>query len=96
MKKEHYIIATEFCSSHNIEISFLLTLDENGLISLEKTGDILYIEENQLPSLERIVNLYFDLGVNIEGIETIINLLERVHEMQNEIILLRNKLRLYE
>lgn len=96
MKREHYIIATDFCSSHNIEISFLNTLDENGLIRLERTGEIYYIEENQLPGLERIVTLYFDLGVNIEGIDTIINLLERVEAMQNEIIMLRNRLSLYE
>lgn len=96
MKREHYIIAKEFCSSHNIEISFLDRLDENGLIRLERIGELLYIWEDQLPSLERIVNLYSDLGVNIEGIDTILNLLERVDELQTEIITLKNKLSLYE
>lgn len=96
MKREHYIIASDFCSSHNIEISFLNSLDENGLISLERSGELLYIGEDQLPSLERIVNIYSDLGVNVEGIETILNLLERVDEMYNEINTLKNRLSLYE
>lgn len=96
MKSGHHITANEFCTGHNIEMAFLYSLDKNGLITLEKAEESIYIIEDQLPNLERIVRLYYDLGINLEGIETIINLLERAEELQNEINMLRNRLRLYE
>ncbi|MGE5420363.1 MAG: chaperone modulator CbpM [Chloroflexota bacterium] len=96
MKREHFITATEFCSGHDIEMTFLYNLDENGLIRLERSEDTVFIEEEQLSNLERIVRLYFDLGINFEGIETIINLLERTEDLQEQINTLKNRLRLYE
>jgi chaperone modulatory protein CbpM len=36
------------------------------------------------------------LDINIEGIETITHMLNRINGMQDEIIGLRNRLRLYE
>lgn len=93
---KHLITGTEFCSVHNIEITFLYNLNENGLIRLQRSEDNLLIEEEQLSDLERIVRLYYDLGINFEGIETIINLLERTENLQEEINNLKNRLRLYE
>jgi hypothetical protein len=46
--------------------------------------------------LEKIVRLYYDLDINIEGIDAVINLLQRMEDMQHEIVLLKNRLRLYE
>lgn len=88
--------ASEFCSVNNIELSFLYTLDEYGLIGLEKTEEIIYIPVSQLPDLEKIMRLYFDLDINFEGIDTIIDLLRRNEAMQDEIAELRNKLRFYD
>ncbi|HEX2967670.1 MAG TPA: chaperone modulator CbpM [Bacteroidales bacterium] len=96
MKRENYIAAEKFCAGYNIEISFLEKLSENGLIHLGKSEGVLYIEEEQLSSIERILRLYFDLGINLEGIETILDLLERTRLLEEEIDLLRNRLRLYE
>lgn len=96
MKREHLITASEFCSGHNIEMTFLYNLDENGLIRLERSENNVLIEEEQLSNLERIVRLYYDLGINFEGIETIIDLLERTENLQEEINTLKNRLRLYE
>jgi len=36
------------------------------------------------------------MDINIEGIETISHLLERVNELQQEIVALKNKVGLYE
>jgi hypothetical protein len=36
--------------------------------------------------------MHYDLEINIEGIETIHYLLEKIEEMQKEIVNLRNKL----
>ena len=96
MRKENYIPANEFCSNHNIEISFLRSLEETGLIEITKFEDKGYVRESQLRELEKIVHLYFELDINIEGIDTINHLLKKIDNLQNEIIMLKNKIRFYD
>jgi hypothetical protein len=96
MKSENMISATEFCECHHIEISFIDSLKEQGLIELASIEETQYIRASQLHILEKIVRLYYDLDINIEGIDAVINLLQRMEDMQHEIALLKNRLRLYE
>lgn len=96
MEKGNMIPADEFCTSHNIEISFISSLQEAGLIEITTVKETDYIYESQLNDLEKIVRLYYDLDINLEGIDTVINLLQRISDMQDEITFLRNRLRFYE
>jgi hypothetical protein len=96
MHKDNLIPAIEFCASHNIEISFISSLQETGLIELTILDETEYIHENQLGDLEKIIRLYFELDINLEGIETINHLLHRIRTLQDEITSLRNRLNLYE
>jgi len=96
MHKEHLISAIEFCTNHEIEISFISSLNESGLIEIIRIEETEYIDESQLVQLERIVRFYYDLGLNLEGIETINHLLDRMNDLHGEIINLKNRLRLYE
>jgi chaperone modulatory protein CbpM len=96
MDKVNLIPAYEFCASHNIEISFINSLKEAGLVEITTITETEYIPETQLHELERIIHLYYDLDINLEGIETVIHLLQRINNMQDEITLLKNRLRLYE
>jgi hypothetical protein len=96
MKKGNMIPANEFCTYHNIEISFLNSLQEAGLIEITTIEETEYIPENQLNELEKIIRLYYELDINLEGIETVMHLLQRINDMQDEITLLKNRLRLYE
>jgi hypothetical protein len=93
---KNLIPAVEFCASHNIEVSFIRSLQQTGLIEISSVEETIYIHESQLQDLERIIHLYFELDINLEGIETINHLLRRINYMQDEIISLRNRLRLYE
>jgi hypothetical protein len=93
---EYLIGIDEFCSNHNIEVSFIHSLQQTGLIELttiKKTG---FIDPGQLSQLEKIVRFHYEMDINLEGIETITYLLQRITSMQDEIISLRNRLRLYE
>jgi len=96
MQTRNLIAINEFCTSHNIEISFINSLHQTGLIEITNIEETGFIDVNQLGHLEKIVRFYFDLDINLEGIETINHLLERMQMMQNEIITLKNRLRLYE
>jgi hypothetical protein len=96
MNKVNLIPANEFCASHNMEISFIESLQETGLIEITTIKETEYIQESQLYDLEKIVRLYYELDINLEGIDTVIHLLQRMNDMQDEITLLKNRLRLYE
>lgn len=96
MQPENLIALDEFCAKHNIEISFISSLQQNGLIEITTIEECGYIDLNQLLQLEKFVRFYYELDINLEGIETITHLLHRVNALQDELILLKNRLGLYE
>lgn len=96
MQTENLIAIDVFCSNHNIEISFISSLKETGLIEITTIEEAWYIDTEQLQQLEKFIHFYYDLDINLEGIESITHLLQRINAMQDEIVALRNKLRLYE
>jgi hypothetical protein len=90
------IAVNEFCVHHNIEISFIELLQQNGLIKINIIESKYFVEKEQLPQLEKFIRLYYDLNINLEGIETITYLLKRIENCQREITELKNRLRFYE
>jgi hypothetical protein len=96
MKTENLIAIDIFCKTHNIEVSFISSLHDNGLIELFSIDEAKYIDFEQLKQIEKIIRFYYELDINLEGIETISHLLERINAMHNEIITLNNRLKLYE
>ena len=96
MQEETLISADDFCVCHNIEFSFMRNLQEFGMIQMVTRQDVDYIPESELDKLERILRLHQDLEINMEGIDTISHLLKKISMMQSEIIMLQNRLRLYE
>lgn len=96
MEPEQFIIVEEFCASYEIELSFINSLNEYGLIEITLIEEKKLIAESQLPKLEKLVRLHHDLQINLEGIDAIANLLERINRIQEENTILKNRLRLYE
>jgi hypothetical protein len=96
METAYLISLEEFCVSHDIEISFITSLKESGLIEITTVDETAFIEADRLQQLEKFVRLYYDLDINLEGIETVSYLLQRINSLQNEIVTLRNRLRIYE
>ena len=90
------IIVNEFCIHHNIEVAFINSLKESGLVEFTSVDEKICVPESQLPHLEKLVRLYYEMDINLEGIETITYLLSRMNEMQQQILHLNNKLSLYE
>ncbi len=96
MQTENLITVEECCINYNIEISFIYSLQQTGLVEITRIEEIEFIDVQQLQQLEKFMRFYYELGINLEGIETINHLLERINNMQDEIIRLKNRLRLYE
>ena len=96
-KQTEYLIAVdEFCSNRNIDISFIGSLQQTGLIEITAINETGFIDSGQLQQIEKIIRLYYDLDINLEGIETITHLLQKITSLQDEIIALKNRLRIYE
>lgn len=93
---EVLIPIVKFCENHRIEMAFITTLHENGLVEIIKEGDTLYVHVEKIPRLEKIVRMHYELNINLEGIEAISHLLERVESLQHENTELRNRLRVFE
>lgn len=96
METEQMIPASEFCIYHNIELSFIYSLKESGLIDITRIEEKIFVPVNQLKHLEKLMRLKEEMDINIEGIETITYLLERINDMQRHILMLKNKLAFYE
>jgi len=96
MKTDHLIPLDVYCTSNDIEISFISSLQEAGLIEITTIEEAGFFDTEQLQQLERYLRFYYELNINLEGIDAIKHLLNRVNSMQEEITLLRNRLRLYE
>ena len=96
MQPQELIPLDIFCRHHGIEISFINSLHEFGLLEVTRIDEAGYIPVNQLSEAEKMVRLHTDLEINIEGIYAITHLLNIVNNMNAEILILNNKLRLYE
>ena len=96
MQTKYLIAVDDFCVKHNIEISFVSSLQQTGMIEITIIEEKWFISAEQLKQLEKCIRFYYELDINLEGIETIFHLLNRVETMQEEIIELKNRLRLYE
>lgn len=96
MENENLIPVIVFCKHYNVELNFIVSLNEIGLLEITTIEETQYLYERQLAEAEKIINLHNELGINIEGIDVIINLLQKVDELQSELKLLKNRLSLYE
>ena len=92
MKQDELIPIKDFCTWHNIEFSFIDSLENSGLISITSVQQATYVHADDLIKLEKFVRLYYDLDINMEGIETINHLLDKIEDMQQQIVHLKNRI----
>jgi len=81
---------------HNIEISFIDSLQQSGLIATTLIAEDIFIPQEQMADLERYMHLHYDLDINLEGIEAITHLLHRLDDIQKQNTYLKNRLNVYE
>ena len=96
METEELIPILEFARHYSIEVSFIDSLREVGLIEIITVGDTQYIHEDRISDMERMIRLHYGLEINLEGVDAVSRLLERIDLLQHEIVALKNRLRLYE
>lgn len=89
------IIVSEYCRKCHIDPSFILLLEDNGLIEIREEENEHYLLSSQLHDLEKYTRWYYDLSINIEGIDVIRHLLDRMDVLQHELNNLKRRIQLY-
>ena len=75
MENEQLIEARQFCSSHNLEITFIEELSELGLIRITTINEEVYLYPEELSRAEKMVRLHSELGINPAGLDAIEHLI---------------------
>ncbi len=96
MENNQLIPVQTFCVHHKIELSFVESLQQYGLIETTTVEQQTYFNESQLNDLEKFVRLHYELDINFEGIEAIGHLLEKLRDLQAVNKELQNRLNLYQ
>lgn len=96
MNSEKLILLDSLCNHYNIEMTFFYTLSEMNRITIKTIDKSLYVEENTLYEIEKMIRMHQELNVNTEGIDIVLNLLEKMDRIQNQLVSVKNRLRLYE
>jgi hypothetical protein len=96
MTTKNLIAANEFCVYHQVEQTFITSLQEAGLVNITIVNKTAYIPESELHKVEKMIRLHNELDINIAGIEAISHLLQRIEDIQEEMRVLKNQLKLYE
>lgn len=96
METKNLILIEQLCSHHNIEVSFINSLHEFGLIEIVVIEDNKYLSHEQLKDIEKMMRLHYELEINMQGIDAISNLLVQINNLQQELTVAKNKLSLFE
>jgi hypothetical protein len=96
MENSNLIPLHQLCQHYNIEFSFIESLDEFGLVRITTIDESRYLLFDQIQPLEKMIRMHYDLEINIEGIEAIAHLLQKVDELQEELRVMKIRLRRYE
>lgn len=96
MSKEKFIPLHTLCELYKVEMSFFSSLNEIGLIQITTIEELHYIHKDKINDIEKMIRMHRDLEINIEGIDIAFNLLQKINELENELISMKNKLRFYE
>jgi hypothetical protein len=96
MSKENFIPIHKLCKLYQVEMSFFSNLNEIGLIQITTIEQSHYVHQDKINDIEKIIRIHRDLDLNIEGIDIVFNLLQKIDDLENEMITMKNRLRFYE
>ncbi|MBP6575400.1 MAG: MerR family transcriptional regulator [Flavobacteriales bacterium] len=96
MSTEQLIAVEVFATHQGVEATFVHALHERGLVHITVVQEQHFLEPEQLARIEQLARLHYDLDINLEGLEAISHLLDRMDTVQQDLRMLRERLRLYE
>lgn len=96
MENNQLVLIDQVCVNYEIDLNFIDSLEEYGLIQLVVMDNTKYLSPDDLQYVEKMIRLRYELGINMEGIDVINNLLHQIDNLQNELVLAKKKLSIYE
>lgn len=96
MQDTHLIPLPSLCTHYEIEMSFFNGLNEHGLIEIVSVEKTYCIHQDKIADLEKMIRLHQDLHLNVEGIDAVFNLLDKIDNLQTELMIAHNKLKRFE
>ena len=96
MTTDNVITVNDFCVYHNVEYTFVDYLADAGLVNVTTINKTNCIPIDEIQKLEQLVRLHNQLEINAPGLATVNNLLQIIQSMQQEMSLLKSRLRIYE
>jgi hypothetical protein len=95
MNAENLIPVRDFCVYHHIEISFVQSLEQRGLVEITTVEQVLFVPPSQIARLEKLVRLHQELAIHADDLDVVSNLLDRVEDLQDQVARLQNQLSFY-
>lgn len=89
--EQEMIPLEDFCHYYEIEVSFVQSLEDSGLVDISRVERNTFISFDEMPRVEKFIRMHYDLNINVEGLETIDYLLKKMEALQDELIQLRNR-----
>ena len=96
MELKNLIPIIHLCEHYSVETSFFDELHEEGLISITTLEQTSYLHQDKISDVEKMIRIHQELNINTEGIDAVFNLLKKIDSLQNELIKLHDRLKLYE
>lgn len=96
MNREEYIALELICSSHELDVHFFEDLGDLGLIEITHFDAAPFIHREFVSEAEKMIRLHRELELNAQGVETVFRLLNKIEELQQQLMEARSRLNLYE
>lgn len=96
MKKDNLIPIQDFCVHHHIEVNFIDSLAEIGVIQVVHLEQTQYFETDKLDRVEMLVRLHQELNIHTDDIDIIDSLVLKVATLQEELRAVKQRLSFYE
>jgi hypothetical protein len=92
MENEELVRLRQLCEHYEIEMSFIRSLGEIGVVEIVCENDEDCIPQDQIAEVEKMIRLHYDLEINMAGLDAISHLLKRINALQKEMNDLRNRI----
>jgi hypothetical protein len=96
MEKEQLILVSHYCQQTRTSLEFIESLQEYGFIQVLLIEEHNYVHPQDIVEIERVTRLQEELGINLEGIDALNHMLQKVDQLEKELKIVRDRLRIYE
>jgi hypothetical protein len=96
MESNELIPIHTFYLHYHVEEAFITSLYDLQLVEITTIDDVRYVAVTHLPQVEKLIRLHSDFNLNADALAVAAHLLEKVDNLQSELLTLRSRLRIYE